>query len=1822
MVTIGANIKTRRPRAIGGKWVTMENTDLEDGVLSVLEQQSLNLVEVISAQGPHVLDLLQNLVEGSARDQLVQLTRPQEKAVWLVNHFHNVGPVACGRFLETVCMCCEDMPMFLESQLMSVSGFVTAEGDIGNQQQTTISATVESPAKRPRLDHVQCYTDKTKSLLLQKHKSFTKNVVSEVRLDETLVSLRRKIVPRGRDKAARVQVTASTATSSDLQESDEACVEDRVAVTSLLKTPGQATVLLGVAGSGKTLLMYSLGQRWAQDGYPALKLLFLLEFRQLNAVSRHLSLKDLLFRFFLPAESDDQAEVVLDYVVSNPEKVCFIFDGYDEFRGKFSNPVDLRGAFDPRCPLPMAELLSGLCGQKILPRCTLLVTCRPRDVVDLFDGCRIGELLGFEQAHIREYVRFYFQKRDEALQERAVSHLTSSRHLRTMCHVPALCHLCCVCLDHLFAREGPGTTTPLPATLTQIYFQILAAFLSRRAASPPRDGAVSRVSVARLDSVTQALAKHAGLLRELGRLALDGLEESQIVFAAERLRPELAEFGSRTGLLRPVELTLEDGGRQPGVSFMHLTMQEFLAGLHLMTSDDVSDAQFKKKLTLKTRWTAKNEPKTVFTDSLQLYLCGFLASTCTPYLIQLAGGGAKHNVKRRRTHVVKVLESFAGSANLSGPKMVELCRCAHESQDVQLAAKVGSRQCFELRNIRVTPVDLEALAFVVTAAGESTTLDFGGCSMEPESLDLLEGCRNVEALIFRSRKYDDNFAEALSAVIPKLQTLKRLHLTSTNLTEVGAATLVQALKSCLLIEHVDLSNNNITDRSLEKIMDTFPKVSNLKTVLLGRNIYTWNGLFRLVKMMMTCNTLQLVLVKGASVFEKTEEVHEFNLHFIGRRSESNLSNLDQDNETSKTLVWTDYNLSVPRLKELCDALKSYQGLTKINLSRNRLGNQGVMKLLKLLSALGTIQEVIVSENGVDMEGMVLIADLLSKDTDLSQVDASYCGGKELVLKFLPRKSNSTPASQQTRSQMRTRLDSNNTEQDEDQLRKTFSLKHSTIQPANMDKLCKKLRHCPGMLNLDFSFGTFEDNTIDKLVKNLPSMMGLYLLSLSHVQMSTDGALLLVRSLTDCPRVKAVELRPRGEAFIKFWELKAEHATCKLTQYKLNSRNVEKLSEILEPCARISDLDLSSNRLQDEGVEILMDWLPKLRIGNSVNLNNNGLTQVGALQLVNSISTCEKVVAVDVSLGDEEKSLIRFMQESAQEKSLSLRECNFRPEHLQTLVEILCRSPKLVNLELSYNTLHSESLSILNRLAQLCALQNLEMRKNGLCPEVIEQLFQNISHYHLQWTIRIEEEWMSEEAVLVLVSDCLKVNANIKEIGVTNTVLTVSLSGNANLANHSGNSVAAGSSLTSIGFANSEIMGHHLYLLKPVLSASSLLQEIDLSLKRIGIQGTEFLTSTMQDLRNLRKLSLYTEQSSEDEVLSIVAALQGCPKLESISLSGYIISDEGAEALGRVLPSLLHLKSIGLSQGSLWSAQGALALIRGVGQCSPLEGIRLDHIVLFPNALICLSQWLQQLTFLRCLRLNRISMGTGDPEELNNTVVSLMESLQGCTRIEQIELEGMRLGDSGVQELTKHIPNWTKLRQINLADTNMSDSAGERLVQALTHCSVLEELNLSKNRLGYASMANLGEILSGLTHLRIFNLSENQVTADGAMSLSTGLKNLKHLTKLHLISIGTTELASVADSLRHCVNIEDISLAWNNCGDEVASVLAKVLPKCVKLRWLDLECNRISMKGARSLAESLRFSFTVEVVRLWRNPISKDEGYALRQTEQRLSFSST
>lgn len=84
----------------------------------------------------------------------------------------------------------------------------------------------------------------------------------------------------------------------------------------------------------------------------------------------------------------------------------------------------------------------------------------------------------------------------------------------------------------------------------------------------------------------------------------------------------------------------------------------------------------------------------------------------------------------------------------SSTQILELCHCVQESQDHQLAKLiVGTRTNLELRNIRLLPTDIDALAFVANSVGDNgISLDFGACSMELECLDVLPRCQYIRHL--------------------------------------------------------------------------------------------------------------------------------------------------------------------------------------------------------------------------------------------------------------------------------------------------------------------------------------------------------------------------------------------------------------------------------------------------------------------------------------------------------------------------------------------------------------------------------------------------------------------------------------------------------------------------------------------------------------------------------------------------------------------------------------------------------------------------------------------------------------------------------------------------------------------------------------------------------------------------------------------------------------------------------------------------------------------------------------------------------------------
>ncbi|KAF3854430.1 hypothetical protein F7725_022485 [Dissostichus mawsoni] len=632
-----------------------------ENVNSVLAQESSELLRIISGQTPAVIMKLCEMMPSEGRWDMV-LGPGSSSATHhieaMLKYYIRAKAADCCNFLQIVCILCENIPMHLESRLMSVAG------NANNHWERNIAAVMR--------------------LLQRRWERLSERLVRDVQLESVWVSLRTP--NRGRDRPDQTPGSAEKGGRTPEPDGDYGIMDSRVTLETFLKgCAGKVTILVGPAGSGKTLLMSCLGQQWAQRlaPIPSSHLFVLLEFRQLNLLSCPLSLSELLCRHYLPLKGCNEANrAIVDYLISNPEQSCWVLDGYDEFHSKITKQ-ELHGEpLDADKSLPVSDLVSGLLNRQLLPGCTVVVTCRARNVSDL-EGLsdKVGHLLGWDRHEIKD------------------------RHLLAMSSLPGLCNTCCICLEYLLleAREpsereihresgtearrnaesneekevhipgggrgeegrrgesyGPrgdqrrgndiltdGTNgraqpTPteaqIPPTLTQIYLTVLCAFLSRDPDATESNEGSKATSIPQ--SVVCTLGRYRSELCELSQLAWRGVEESRILFMKEDISPEVLDFSIRTGLFSQ-------------------------------------------------------------------YVCGLASPCCTEALVEVArtsgGSGGQSWVLKRQNLVLKLLKNFCQSNTLrTKGRILDLCHCVQESQDHQLAKQaVDGRSTLELRNIRL-----------------------------------------------------------------------------------------------------------------------------------------------------------------------------------------------------------------------------------------------------------------------------------------------------------------------------------------------------------------------------------------------------------------------------------------------------------------------------------------------------------------------------------------------------------------------------------------------------------------------------------------------------------------------------------------------------------------------------------------------------------------------------------------------------------------------------------------------------------------------------------------------------------------------------------------------------------------------------------------------------------------------------------------------------------------------------------------------------------------------------------------------------------------
>ncbi|NWV75606.1 NLRC5 protein, partial [Dasyornis broadbenti] len=1853
-----------------------QNDDLD--LKAAVARARPQLVEFLTHCPDWLLSICQRFVPEAALSSLGDITNHKERISVLLDLLEEAGPAAWKHFAQSVCME-YDLPLDLEVLLMSSAGegnfSQTDEPGTDTSAQSSVpkgsarrrhhsSSGSDKDAKQQRLDSSAKYRHLLIDSICQRYGNRREAGAAAQEQTQPLpfnrafvnVVIHQSKAPRLKERTDKPQEDVAGA-----PEPGE-CADTAVKVSDLFcsEAPSNMTrviFLFGKPGTGKTRLMHRICQKWAEGVLPQFRFTFLFEFRQLNLLKRKLTLKELLFDMFFQPE--DSPDAVFQDLLENAQQTLIIFDGLDEFAANMDVSSSSKRGTALTSPMSISQLFADLCHGKLLPGCTMLVTSRPKRLPDflLYTVDVLAEVWGFDHKKVEQYVSHYFNQ--QSFREQAIAHLKNNTKLLSMCLIPALCNIVCICLEYLLLKHQ--MSMELPQTMTQFYIKMFLIFLNKKQGDCAGD------------EETQLNCNKKAILG-LFDLALKGLEEKKLVFYVGDIPEDVKEFASLHGLLTVFEV--KTSGPCPGVgyAFVHLSLQEFFAALCLMVSRRVDKNYLKKKFFLKSKWTLKNETKTEFMESFHIFLSGLSSKECRTFLMLLAEQDEAW-VQEKQDVILQSLKKLAAT-HLTGPKVLELCHCTFETQNLEVAQHIGSLLNFkyEFKNFRLTPLDMSALVFVINSGQGLTYLDFAGCLVDIDCLQILTGCKNVEHLSFRRRRCGDDFAAALSKGLQGMGSLKKLELTSGSITAEGMTNLVQAASQHLQLEEINLQDNRIRDPEVKRVMDLFSRMEKLKKVDLSNNHLSLNAVLTLAKEGIACQNVSELCVREDTVI----------IYFSATAGKVPRS-LDLKLEENKEYVipmrhvklcLQDHRLSSQHAKRIVAILQSCPCLSEVDLSGNKLGDEGCSCLVESLPWISISKQLDLSQNCLSVTGICNLLKSVNTCQKVMEVQVSLCHDTAVLRFREDREFASLPPREEP--VFSTDDQQYGEEKQTPTAPQKIRLTDCNFQASDLKKLCAVLKECGHISELDLSNNHLGDEGLLQLFRCLPKLKMLHSLKFNNNQISLNSVFFLAQSLSTVEHIKTMSLSLGHTQVIHltFWERvrknsrwrsgslahpkqEANGQCFRLRDCRVSPEDVTRLCQILAQCPQLTEIDLSGNSLSDQSIERLLSFLPSLCHLTLLSIRKNSLSPRCAVLLLNSINLCERIRVVEVR-SSENAFLHLGASMRGQKTSCRLMSCAIGEGQVEELCSVLEQHGWLAEVDLSRNQLGNEGLRCLldhlNRVSDTCSLN---LSHNGISQDGVLHLINafvtsgNITEVQVSLcskaTLIIKLTSRDDPRKILRLAECNFQPEHMEKLFLLLekcTGLTEYTSSNNNLTVQ-----AAERLLHSL---RKDLGPLKISIEEPWVCKERVMNLLELAVQACG-NITEIVLCKDKTLFQLvirfppcrekvesviSRLSLYKPEIKHSSFYQRLC--EKCAQLQELRWSHVELHKDEAEMLARILLPLPELKVFGLTSSSI-TPTGIDYVISGLQNCQAIEELDLGDMKLSSAAIPELVLGLCEMPSLKRLILNHNSIG-------DDGCSRLAEALRNMHNMEEINLSHNKIGDRGLINLAAVLLEMQNLKKIDLSGNCPSPAGGEELMEALAHCKHIEELLLSRNGFGDRTAMTLALCLPRMTNLKILHFQNNNIRQAGGLelagalvvcglleelslsenalgeqsihALSEGLPRFKHLRKIDLRFCGITDDAAKSLSLgfRQCPSIEEIILSWNALEDGGAQELASALPEMEKLKMLDLEKNHIGACGATKLAGELAKCPGIQFVRLWENPVPKDLAESLTSQDPRLCFS--
>ena len=1257
-------------------------------------------------------------------------------------------------------------------------------------------------------------------------------------------------------KKPRIDQSRVTKNITDIFAADPTDLTDTG--TSSTKTP-KRILIEGAPGIGKTVLAKEIAYQWATNEIlTEIKILFLIYLRdpQLQSIT---TTKQLVEYMSMGCLDDEQITTFDKYLVNTKgQQLCIVMDGFDEYPSLLQQHSFI------------VDIINGV----VLPEAIVVITSRPTATVSLHDRVdRRIDILGLPKEEREKYISQIFSNSSDK-KDALDKYLKQQPVINGLCFVPL--HL--AILLYLFQQGS------LPETLTEMNESFILHTIYRHL---ERYGLTPSGTVDKLSKLPKLFLD---IIHGLSVLAFNGLQENKLVFTFDEIKqacPHVDETEGAIngfGLLQAVQHYPNKGaGTTTSHNFLHYTMQEYLAALHVSNLPSEQQSSLMKKTfwdghynfmwmmfvgivginsevfvnfvskgKVYKRKSGIRMAENILNDKrkrLHVYQCYMEAKSSTeaPDVISdmFKDGKVILRVEKLFPHHISSLMTFMSNSSMQW-KTLELkhCRITEVGMNVLeqfISEKLSTLECVDLIGNESSPWGVYC-AIIRHCSVNSLTL-CGGRGIEDYASEIKESLQmNTKLLSLTLCNIGNNGAITLAEAIQVNNTLQKISISSNSISDDGAVAIGNSIKFNTSLQELNISHNTITNYGIKVLAKGIEINSTLHNIDVSKNHISIEGLLCFMEAVKNNCTLQVVNITHNNVtrsgFVSIKQCIENLQHpiqiyaswneIVTRNEELLVTSKICTFQESENIIeeeWSfkdyDHDHIVTCLSE---CLKEDDMLLELNMSKNWIIRGRENKIIEAIAINKTLLKLDASLTKMQDESY--ISDCLKinkslKELNMSKNEITSNGVKEIA----------------TAIRVNTILEK-------------LNLSCNEISDDGVNFISDGLKNNNSLKEVNISRNKITSEGAQYIADAIQINTTLVKLDLSCNALSDDGATAISDSL---------------QFNISLQELN-------ISKNEITSEGVKKMAQVIQVNTTLKHLDLSINKIVDYGAYLLSDGLKSNISLQELNISHNGITNKGIKKITEAIQTNLTLLNINISKNHISiEGLVYFME--AVKNNCTLQVVNITHNNVTrsgftSIKQCIENLQHPIQIFASWNEI-TESGKLVTKISTSCAPDNIE-------DDV--------------WSF---DEYNADHLVMCL-SECLKEDYTLQKLDLSHNNITNEG------AKMIGEAIKVNKTIQKLDITGNSISDDGAAAISDGLNYNFSLQELNMSYNKITSEGAKIIGEAIKVNKTLQKLKINDNSISDDGAAAISDGLKCNSSLQKLDISWNKITNEVAKLIAEAI----------------------------------------------------------------------------------------------------------------------------------------------------------------------------------------------------------------------------------------------------------------------------------------------------------------------------------